>query len=57
MELHEKALRLTALELALKDLDAIIANMKEKNYPAEEINEYIKKRWHTWNEIHQVKKS
>lgn len=57
MELHEKNLRLTALELALQDLDRIIANMKENNYPQEQVNEYVKKRWNTWNEMHQVKKS
>ena len=57
MENHEKELRLTALELALQDLDRIIKNMKENNYPHEQVNEYVKKRWNTWNEIHQVKKS
>jgi len=57
MEAHEKELRLVALELALEDLDRIITNMKANSYPHEEINEYVKKRWNTWNEIHQVKKS
>jgi len=56
MELHEKELRLVALELALEDLDRIIQAMKAQNYPHEEINEYVKKRWNTWNEIHKVKK-
>lgn len=56
MDINEKVLRLTSLEMALEDLDKIIANMKEKEYPQEEINEYVKKRWNTWNEIYQVKK-
>ena len=55
MDINEKELRLLALEMALEDLDKIIANMKEKNYPPEQLNEYIKKRWNTWNEIYQVK--
>ena len=55
MDINEKELRLLALEMALEDLDKIIANMKEKNYPPEELNEYVKKRWNTWNEIYQVK--
>lgn len=54
---EEKKLKLEALELALEDLDRIIANMKENNYPHDEVNEYVKKRWNTWNEIHQVKKT
>jgi|TARA_B100000035_G_scaffold171485_1_gene146302 hypothetical protein len=57
MDITEKELRLTALELALEDLDRIIANMKDKKYPEKEINEYVKKRWDTWNEIYRVKKS
>ena len=52
---NEKELRLLALEMALEDLDKIIANMKEKNYPPEQLNEYVKKRWNMWNEIYQVK--
>ena len=55
MDTNEKELRLLALEMALEDLDKIIANMKEKNYPPEQLNEYIKKRWNTCNEIYQVK--
>lgn len=55
MDINEKELRLLALEMALEDLDKIIANMKEKNYPPEQLNEYVKKRWNTWNEIYQVK--
>jgi len=57
MEIHEKELKLMALELALEDLDRIIANMKANDYPADEVNEYVKKRWNTWNEIYQVKKT
>jgi hypothetical protein len=56
MEIHEKELKLMALELALEDLDRIIANMKANNYSTDEVNEYVKKRWNTWNEIYQVKK-
>ncbi len=56
MDITEKELRITTLEMALEDLDRIIANMKEKKYPDEKINEYVKKRWNTWNEIYQVKK-
>jgi hypothetical protein len=57
MEIHEKELKLMALELALEDLDRIIANMKANNYSTDEVNEYVKKRWNTWNEIYQVKKA
>ncbi len=56
MDPHEKKLRLEALDLALEDLDRIIANMKSNNYPHNELNEYVKKRWQVWNEIHQVRK-
>ena len=55
MEMDEKHLKLAALEIALKDLDRIIATMKENNYPLEEINEYIKKRYSIWDEIFKVK--
>lgn len=57
MDSEEKRLRLEVLDLALIDLDRIIQSMKDNNYPAEEINEYVKKRWEVWNEIHQVKKA
>ena len=57
MDMHEKALRLEALDIALEDLDRIITNMKSNNYPNNEVNEYIKKRWNIWNEIHQVRKT
>ncbi len=56
MDQVEKKLRLEALDLALEDLDRIIANMKSNNYPHNELNEYVKKRWQVWNEIHQVRK-
>jgi len=57
MDTHEKVLKLETLDLALKDLDRIIANMKANNYPDEQINEYVKKRWNVWNEIYQVRKT
>lgn len=56
MDPHEKKLRLDAIDLALEDLDRIITNMKTNNYPEEEINEYIKKRWQLWNEQYQTRK-
>lgn len=55
--MDSKQIQLTNLELALEDLDKIIDNMKKNNYSKEELNEYVKKRWNVWNEIHQVKKS
>ena len=55
MDTTEKKLRLQALELSLEDLNTIIENMQNKNYPEEQINEYLKKRWDTWNEIYRVK--
>jgi hypothetical protein len=57
MEEHEKQLLLESLTIALNDLDKIIDSMKKNSYSETEINEYIKKRWNIWNEIHQVKKS
>ncbi len=57
MGMDSKQIQLTNLELALEDLDKIIDNMKKNNYSKEELNEYVKKRWNVWNEIHQVKKS
>lgn len=57
MDLEEKELRLTTLELALEELDRIIEGMKKAERPHSEINEYIKKRWNVWNEMYQVKKS
>jgi hypothetical protein len=57
MDQHEKSLKLEALDLALQDLDRIIANMKENNYPHAQVNDYVKKRWEVWNEIYKVKKS
>ena len=56
MDPFEKSVRLESLELALADLDRIIQAMKDQNYPAEEVNEYVKKRWNVWNEIYKVKK-
>ena len=57
MDITEKTLRLQALELSLEDLDKIIENMQNKKYPDEQINEYIKKRWDTWNKIYKVKQA
>lgn len=57
MDFEEKTLKLAALELALQDLDRIITAMKSNNYPAEQINEYVKKRWNIWNEIYKVRKA
>jgi len=56
MDLEEKELRLTTLELALEELDRIIEGMKKAEKPHSEVNEYIKKRWEVWNEMYQVKK-
>lgn len=56
MDEHKK-IQITNLEIALEDLDRIIANMKKNNYNSEQINEFVKKRWNVWNEIYQVKKS
>jgi hypothetical protein len=57
MDINEKEMQLSALELALLDLDRIITTMKENNYSNEEVNEYVKKRWSVWNEMHKVKTS
>lgn len=57
MDFEEKTLKLTALEIALEDIDRIIETMKTKNYPSDQINERIKQRWQIWNEIYQVKKA
>jgi hypothetical protein len=57
MKLSEKKLKLETLEIALTDLDRIIEILKTQSYPNDQINEYVKKRWSIWNEIHQVKKS
>lgn len=57
MDPYEKKLRLETLDLALQDLDRIIEAMKIQDYPAEQVNDYVKKRWEVWNEIYKVKKS
>lgn len=57
MDIREKVLKLETLELALQDLDRIIKSMKDNNYPHEQINDYVKKRWEVWNEIYKVKSS
>jgi hypothetical protein len=57
MDLNEKQIKLEALEIALEDIDRVIENMRNQNYPSDEINEYVKKRWQIWNEMYQVKKT
>lgn len=57
MDPYEKKLRLETLDLALQDLDRIIEAMKLQNYPQEQVNDYVKKRWDVWNEIHKVRKA
>jgi len=57
MDLNEKQIKLEALEIALEDIDRVIENMRNQNYPSDEINEYVKKRWQIWNEMYQVKKA
>jgi len=54
--MNEKELKLTTLEMALEDLDRIIESMKKNDYPHVEVNEYVKKRWNTWNEITKVRR-
>jgi|TARA_B110000503_G_scaffold134784_1_gene214286 hypothetical protein len=55
--MNEKEMRLEALDIALEDLNKIIDSMQKNSYSKEQLNEYIKKRWDVWNEIHQVKKT
>lgn len=57
MDSEEKRLRLEAIEMALEDIENIIATMEEKDYPKKEINEYYKKRWDLWNEQYRTKKA
>ena len=57
MDSNEKQIKLEALEIALEDIDRVIENMRNQNYPSDEINEYVKKRWQIWNEMYQVKKT
>lgn len=57
MEIHEKELRLMALDLAIKDLDRIIETMETKEYPKEQIDEFYQKRLSVYEEISKVKKS
>jgi hypothetical protein len=57
MDSNEKQLKLEALEIALEDIDRVIANMQKNQYDQTEINDYVKKRWQIWNEIYQVRKS
>jgi hypothetical protein len=57
MDEEEKRLRLETIEIALEDIETIIANMEEKNYPKNEINEYYKKRWDLWQEQYRTRKA
>ena len=57
MDIEEKTLRLTTLELALEEIERIIEGMKRAEKPHSEVNEFVKKRWEIWNEIYQVKKA
>jgi predicted secreted acid phosphatase len=57
MDPNEKKVRLETIEMALEDIETIIANMEEKNYPKKEINEYYKKRWDLWQEQDKTRKS
>ncbi len=57
MDENEKRLRLEAIEMALEDIDRIIATMQEKNYPKDELNDFIRKRWDLWNEQYKTKKA
>jgi hypothetical protein len=54
---EEKRIRLETLEIAIEDINKIIATMEDKKYPTEQINEYYKKRWTLWNEQSQTKKA
>tara|TARA_B100000085_G_scaffold280598_1_gene305777 strand:- start:1942 stop:2115 length:174 start_codon:yes stop_codon:yes gene_type:complete len=57
MDENEKRLRLEAIEMALEDIDRIIETMQEKNYPKDELNDFIRKRWDLWNEQYKTKKA
>ena len=57
MSPEEKQLRLETLDMAIEDINKIIATMEDKRYPLEQINEYYKKRWDLWNEKSQTKKA
>lgn len=57
MDPIEKKMRLETLDIALEDVNKIIDTMEEKCYSKEQIQEYYKKRWDLWNEIHRTKKA
>ena len=57
MDEEEKRLRLEAIDMALEDIESIIATMEEKNYPKDQINAYYKKRWDLWGEQYKTRKS
>jgi len=57
MDEEEKRLRLEAIDMALEDIENIIATMEEKKYPKDQINEYYKKRWDLWGEQYKTRKS
>lgn len=56
MSKRETIAKIEQLELTSDELDATIKTMKEKNYPVEEINNFVKQRWQIWNEIHKLRK-
>tara|TARA_B110000858_G_C17696559_1_gene423832 strand:+ start:266 stop:433 length:168 start_codon:yes stop_codon:yes gene_type:complete len=53
--MNTKEIQIINLEIALDDLDKIIDNMKKNDYNKTELNEYVKKRWDVWNQIHKAK--
>jgi DNA-binding transcriptional regulator YhcF (GntR family) len=55
MGMNTKEIQIINLEMALDDLDKIIDNMKKNDYNKTELNEYVKKRWDVWNQIHKAK--
>jgi DNA-binding transcriptional regulator YhcF (GntR family) len=55
MGMNTKEIQIINLEIALDDLDKIIDNMKKNDYNKTELNEYVKKRWDVWNQIHKAK--
>lgn len=57
MDPTEKAMRLETLNIALDDVNKIVDTMEKKCYPKKEIQEYYKKRWDLWNEIHRTKQA
>ena len=56
MVMNEKELQIETLTVALSEIDSIIENMRSKDYPNSEINEFVKKRWNILGELYKVKK-